>query len=425
MLKKVLLVLLMMFILGFTVGTASAVIEGGLVEGLVSQAYVNPANLGDSLIYGYYNVRNNLNLFNIINTSATAGAVVRVVFRNGVDSKECLDFTICLSAGDVWTGYLADDGTTARLYSFDSDTYTAPTIPAVGQPFKYAGAGGISGVTADDCREGYFEVVGLMGVAGYDKTNRGGKSAIIGSEAECRDFSTDDNDAEDVNNALFGNNTIFDLTALGTYSYNATAIADTTLFATDKPAGQEASITNIADHGISEINFILTKGSVISPYDIMSDLAGKTELIVTFPTKLASNPFLFDWKDKNGNKKVDRGEQCATTGAHIWDTAEHQLDVTDFSPSPGSCIPYEVNVIRIGGNNGTIWDSPLVSQLSTGSFDLGWINLVFDTDSDHYTSYFGWEASGLPLVAYTTQSFLDEISTYMTETASKTSITID
>ena len=128
MYKKVILAVFMAMLIVFGAGTTYANQVDGMASGTGPtlatgiQASVNPGALGDSLIYGYYNVRGNLNLFNIINTSPTDGAKVRVVFRNAKNSKEVLDFSVCLSKGDVWTAYLVDDGTQGRLYAYDTDT---------------------------------------------------------------------------------------------------------------------------------------------------------------------------------------------------------------------------------------------------------------------------------------------------------------
>ncbi len=119
MLKKAIFMVfaVMLVVTGFGLTQAQAlpIIDGlAPVTGYAStQTYINPGGLGDSLLYGYYNVRGNLNLFNIVNTSAVDGAKVRIVFRNAKNSRECLDFSICLSKGDVYTAFLIDNGTTA------------------------------------------------------------------------------------------------------------------------------------------------------------------------------------------------------------------------------------------------------------------------------------------------------------------------
>ncbi len=122
------------------------------IDGMVNTddgiAHVNPGGMGDSLIYGYYNVRDNINFITLANTSTADGAKVRIIFRNAKDSRECLDYSICLSKGDVYTAYLIDGGTTALVCPWDVDTLTAPGVPAGCQSFKYGGAGGFTGISA-------------------------------------------------------------------------------------------------------------------------------------------------------------------------------------------------------------------------------------------------------------------------------------
>ena len=288
MLKKVVLTVFaaMLIVFGASISYANQV--DGMVSGTGPalptgiQASINPGGLGDSLLYGYYNVRGNLNLFNIVNTSATDGAKVRVVFRNAKNSKECLDFSVCLSRGDVWTAYLIDNGTTAAICPYDTDTASAPAIPAGCQSFKYEGAGGLTGVRADDCREGYFEVIGMYDIPNYDHNTCTAGPNCPKTETYCRDYTS----AYDVGNVLMGNNTIFELATLATYSYNATAIADSALRPVALPLGRELSIPYAMANGCDEADYIFMKSNIMAPYDIISGIGGETEMIITFPTRL-------------------------------------------------------------------------------------------------------------------------------------------
>jgi len=131
---------------------------------------INPGATGDALIYGYYNVRTSLNLFTIVNTSSTAGAKVRFVFRAGADSEEVLDFAVCLSENDVWTAFLINNGTTAAICTsslLDTDTVTSPTLTGCNPFIIPAG----STLTNNDLQEGYFEALGFSSLPGYDKNS--------------------------------------------------------------------------------------------------------------------------------------------------------------------------------------------------------------------------------------------------------------
>lgn len=419
MFKKAVLTILavMLIVFGASLAHAFNVVDG-MNTSVINQSSVNPGGLGDALVYGYYNVRGNLNLFNIVNTSTVDGAKVRVIFRSAKTSKECLDFSVCLSRGDVWTAYLVDDGTTAHIYDYDTDTVTAPLIPAAGQSFIPAG-----GNTADDCREGYFEVVGLTEIPGYDKDAcvAAGSDNTVDcpvSEATCRDQFY----PASVGNTLMGNNTIVANSTLATYSYNATAITDfsTGVIVTAAGTGGEPNVSWM-DGGCNEADYILMKSDIISPYDLITSIGGQTEVILTFPTRRACHGLTTQTNMFDGTKS-DAGywtEYCTNFGLTIWDDKEHNQNVTDFSPSPKACFPYEVNILRVGGSH--IWNST-VALTATTSFTLGWLDINLAGGTHIVTRPSTDFAQGLPVIAYTTQSFASGAATYMTPTAYKTRI---
>jgi len=383
----------------------------GLPSGI--QSSINPGALGDSLLYGYYNVRGNLNLFNVINTGTTSGAKVRVVFRNAKNSVECLDFSVCLSIGDVWTAYLIDNGTTAAICPYDIDTLTAPPISTC-QPFKYEGSGGVSGVTADDCREGYFEIIGMMDIPNYDSN---AASPLLVDAGDCRDYFS----GSDLGNVLMGNNTIFELSTLATYSSNAIAVADTSLAPFPSTVAIDSGgIPAVMDGGCPEADYMFTKSNVISPYDLIAALGGETEVIITFPTRKLCHNVADAMFDADASGKI-----CAKIKTAVWDDTEHRLDITDFSPGLEQCLPNEVNVLRIGSSN--IWDSTVARIIAVSTFDLGWvdIDLTAGGTPGHSATYGSMISYGLPSVAYTTQSFVGSIASYMLPSAYRTKIKSD
>ncbi len=439
MLKKTVITVMMAMLIVFGAGLSHAITIDGMTSGtgpgLPGNLYssVNPGGIGDSLLYGYYNVRGNLNLFNIVNTSSENGVKVRFIFRSAKTSKECLDFNVCLSLGDVWTAYLFDNGSTASIAPFDTDTITGPTIPSSGQPFKFGTYGPIT-VTADDCREGYFEAVGMSLIPNYDKNSSSTESCYFGGpKTNCIRSSTDCNNWQpssegyDAPNSLLGNNTIFELATLATYSYNATAVWTTTWVPFDVPSGSEVSIpfamgvATSGAQGCDTADFIFNKSNVISPYDIMSFLGGETEVIITFPTRLAchgntSDLDMFDYK-KYDSASGTITEYCTNVAVTVWNDKEKKLTIEDFSPSVGLCLPHEVNVLKLGGSQ--IWNSTVALGISTGDFALGWINVdLYAGDSTHQIYYYWYltdaYAYGLPAVAYTSQSFAGGDASYMT-----------
>lgn len=419
MLKKAVLTAIVVMLIAFGAGISYANQTGGMASGTGPglpgfTPSVNPGGLGDALVYGYYNVRGNLNLFNIINTSYVDGVKVRVVFRNAKNSKECLDFTVCLSRGDVWTAYLLDDGTTARIYPFDADTLTAPLIPSTGQGFISGTYGPIT-VLPDDCREGYFEAYALNLIPGYHKASctSGNDYDCPITEAYCRDQFAD----WSAGNTLMGNNTIFELSTLATYSLNATAIADFTSSIIPLVSGQEPNLGQM-DGGCTVADYILMKSNILSPYDVITGLGGETEIVLTFPTRLAchsdtSTTDMFNSKKTSGTTRI---EYCTNFLLTIWDDQERRQDVTAFSPSPTSCFPWEVNVLKIGPSS--IWNSTVATTAST-TFQLGWLDIdLYAGDTAHEITY-SLTQRGLPTIAHTSQAFIGAAGSYMLPTMHK------
>jgi hypothetical protein len=424
---------------------------------------VNPGGLGDSLIYGYYNVRGNLNIFNVVNTNTADGAKVRVVFRNGKNSKEVLDFNVCLSRGDTWTGYLLDDGTQARIFDdgaftsvtgIDVDTITAPAIPTSGQKFQLPD----STVTTDDTREGYFEIVGMSTIPNYDKNSSSTHACSAGdytdagyncirSQDACNNWQPTGT-SYDVANVLMGNNNIINLGTLSSHAYNATAIADAANTAFDVPSGSEVSTayamqnwtTGIGVLACDRLDYLLTKSDVMSTYDLISALGGESEYILTFPTRyvchntdLTEQTNLFNGViDSTASNYVDNHtytSYCTKVTPSITNYDElTPSNPLQFSPHPQTtfCLPNEVNVIKLGGSD--IWDSSVSIDLDSAGFSLGWINFGF-TGGTHYTdlpmSLAGGGTSttnGIPAIAISTQGLVNDASGYMAPMAYKTSI---
>lgn len=404
--------------------------------------FVNPDGLGDALIYGYFNVRGNLNLFNIVNTSSGDGVKVRVIFKEAIDSTEILDFSVCLSKGDVWTAYLADDGTAGHIYGgVDTDTITAPAITSAGQQFKFSGIPHIDGtaLTANDTKEGYFEVVSFSPIPGYDKnasstascTNStwGGSYNCIRSAQNCADWCSTGSPCSlsyPPTNVILGTNAIFEVASLGTYEYNATAFADAIQSIVSDPGpGVYVSLVNGTGFTCNALDWILNKYQLISPYDILASIGGETELITTFPSRLDCHPdttvttvygggtldaYFNCTAHSIASTPTICTAYCTVIGINIWDDKEHLQSVLDFSPAVGSCLPHEVNVIKLGGSN--IWNSGVPLGVSMGTYELGWINIGLG-GGNHTMAYGGRTNSGLPVIAYTTQSFVGGYASYM------------
>jgi hypothetical protein len=102
MLKRSSIVLAVALVL-FAFGVASA----GQIDGLRSNngpllpsgaVYVNPGGTGDTLLYNYYNARNNMTTyFTVVNTDTASGARVRLRFNEAADIAEKTAYVILKS----------------------------------------------------------------------------------------------------------------------------------------------------------------------------------------------------------------------------------------------------------------------------------------------------------------------------------------
>lgn len=433
MIKKAILLAVLLVVMCFGTAMAAQIDSLASSAGPVSptQVYVNPGGLGDALIYGYYNVRGPWEtIFTVTNTDMKNGARVRLRFREaatltqvgvspaipGCDngSQEVLDFDICLSPGDMWTGQITSDSSgAARLSSTDTDTFIQavpadqnnpnpavifPTAFPSGVEFKFGSFN--LGITADQTREGYFEIIGERQLAKVqcDPTCQSQTLPCC----TCGDLV--DTDRSDVDNVLMGHSYIVNLSSSATFSYAATALADFTHSdITQDITFNRPNLRDDSETGdIGPVNYALTKSSVMSIYDLESSLNGKTQLIVNFPTKWATHVDTFNTTtshcDKTPVADIFDDPRVKVT---IFDDAEHSPQSTcQFSPCPAGTdvtLPNEVNVIDINASG--IFTSDVLTAIST-NFDFGWITVDFvntNTTPDSPLHLTACDASDFPL----------------------------
>ena len=416
---------------------------GGLTANLDN--YLNPGGLGDTLLYNYFNARKSMQtFFTVVNTSNTAGQRVRLRFREAADvlpngvctteeprgSFEVLDFDICLSHNDMWSGYVTFDSVTggAMLCTLDTDTFVydgtngANVFPSTCVPFKFGAANGqaLGNITADDTLEGYFEIIG--------------ERELIPEPLSCwPDSSTHSNSPDlvgtDVPNVLFGNAALVDSSTGAMYTYDATAIAD--FAATDifsSPTTSTPTLKNAGD-SILGVNYILTREHLFSVYDLSG--ASATEFIVTEPTKALTQICGTD----NDIFDDDRAQFT------IWDDKENSVTtLCAFSPCTTSDnhLPFEVNIIAL--NASAAVDSTVAQQLVTG-YTFGWFDINLNAASSPLsplheivvtdqstpaitTTTMGWPVLGLTLLdvnnGMTTGTFKMQSSTDIFSTPART-----
>jgi len=438
MIKKAVLMVFATMLIVFGASIAYANQIDGMVSGEIGTlslptgltASVNPGGTGDALIYGYYNARESFNYIRVVNTSETTAVKARIRFREAKRSKEILDFNICLSNKDQWSAWVwspTADGP-AIVMPWDTDTNTAPSLPAKGQPFFYkdtATIAGLADVTAADTQEGYFEIIATNSKGGGTHDNH-----IVWSDDECTNPMSGNvantsnpvqvyTDAPDV---LAGN--LFILNANGAYSYNAAAISQCNL-GFDYAISNESPTFAQCDDGLPGIDYILTKQSHVAMYNLQGvPFFGATEVVVTFPTKW------LHWTgaaaDTTGrylyNKPFDTVDaaRCEPITLNKYDREEDTVTTsTGFSPSgsQGPALCNEVNVIKIGDS--AITNSNVAAQVDVDDIktptDDGWLRIGLDTGTitcaaGNSVCVTDRESLGLPSLGFVLQTHQDWMS---------------
>ncbi len=442
MFKKAVLIAVLLVAFGFGTAFAAQIDDLASINGPGApfNVFVNPGGLGDALIYGYYNVRDgNDTFFTVTNTDSDFGARVRIRFREaatlGPDicngSQEVLDFDICLSPNDVWSGQITTDGGTgaAVLLSADDDTFIAPADKVFPDQFPTGalfafGAGNLD-ITADQTREGYFEVIAEQQLVDSSSCSTA-SGCGIGNALPCctcgNMLDTDGGfpgDGNDVDNVLMGHVVIVNLDTTSTFSYAATALADFAFV--DITNGITTARPNLRDDSedgtIIPVNFALTKDNLMAVYDLESGIGGRTELIVNFPTKhLTHDESVVSVEcviDGNDNLDIFDDPRVNVT---IFDDEEHSVTaeciVSPCAVGQAVSLPHEVNLVKI--NSGSdIFTSDVETLLAT-TFQFGWIkvNLVESNDPINppdpahvVDSGLGQAKEGLPAIGYAVLDF--------------------
>jgi len=408
----------------------------------LNNLHVNPGGLGDALLFGYYNVRNGAAFIRLVNTDPNNGIVGKLRFREAKDSVEVRDFLICLSPSDQWTAWLVDPtligrpagpalllkGNNAAGLIGDDDTVT---VPSGWDEVSFAA---VTGVTEDDTLEGYFEFIATAAIPisreQWDDPVNPFDSDMCKAYASNPDVMVPR--GFDAGMVLMGSVHIFDASniLLPTYAYNAAAIAN---FENDTiwpvSTSTDLPVWNSAAAGLTGVNYVLTKNQVFVLYDLETYLSGKTDYIVTLPTKreILENTaircrYFPNCYDEDGNRLVCGTAQadatcvryCTNVELTVWNDEEDDTSKTDFSPVPPGQeneLCYEVNTIVVGDNADPILNTDVRAfNVSTAAFDIGWVQMDF-MDGD--TTVDGVTSQGMPAVGYQLDDFLGGLGTHM------------
>lgn len=132
---------------------------------------LNSNGQGQVLLYPIYTVENGNDTAISVTNTTNEYKVVKVRFREALNSQDVLDFHLFLSPEDVWNGVVVATADGAKLISQDKSC-TVPAIPAGGQAFTnlaYAGGAVETAIRGQDggpqdlkrTRVGYAEIIEL------------------------------------------------------------------------------------------------------------------------------------------------------------------------------------------------------------------------------------------------------------------------
>lgn len=309
------------------------------IAGSAQAINVNPDGLGQVLIYPYYTTNNgNTTILSVVNTTEWAKAV-KVRFLESLNSREVLDFNLYMSAYDVWTAAVIDNAGTPTMVTADS-TCTVPYFWGNGggfgvQPFldfAYTGTNSDGGpVSITRAAEGHFEMLEMGTLTGGSAAaathvQLAGHVPNTQEPASCQtlvnawtpnsvnpywliDRGTD---ITAPSGGLFGGAALIDVGEGTMYSYNARALnafwgegADYVPDATrhsnpgsELPSLREggnktANIFTDTGVGVSltyvnsveAVSALFMHNNVMNEYSTEHSLAGRSEWVLTFPTK--------------------------------------------------------------------------------------------------------------------------------------------
>ncbi|GAA0714178.1 hypothetical protein [Dokdonella soli] len=395
------------------------------LAGTAHAVSLNPKGLGQVLIYPYYTVNKNQDtLVSVVNTSGI-GKMVKVLFLEGYNGREVLNFNLYLSPHDVWTARVSQvsDAGGAAVFTRDHSC----TYPPAGYSFRASAYAGGSVFPADGgptdvsrTREGYVELI-EMGeiVAGspldvatthvQDGTPNDGTPACtpsaIGNAAGAN--------LSIPNGGLFGSGSIINVGQGTFFGYNADAIegfSSQILFSGSglTPSLQQANtatstaggaiayvftngklLTLDYARGVDAVSAVFTANAIYNEYLAVPGIGAATDWVVTFPTKR----FHVDGKAYSFTTVIPPfhelfhapGVSNAKVGISLFDQEEgFTTQPDDFSPPSAtapSSLPYEVNVISFlassdpnAGKTSGVFGSKLVSNIPPYG-GAGWMQL--------------------------------------------------
>jgi hypothetical protein len=442
-----------------SLAVASAV-SGGVVMTIPAQANMNVSqdNVGQVLLFPYYTVKNGFDtLFSVTNTSENT-LVLKVRWREALNSREVRDFNVILSPYDVWNGAVTNDGDGAMFRTFDKSC-TSPILPASAimsgaREINFTNAlfsGNFTdGATEDITRvkEGYFEVF-LMGVSSRSPSISSNvleynAKHVSGTPRDCAKVDALFLDAPAINgymsaptNVLKGHSTFINVASGKAIDVEPTALegfrtgtsyvaapgdlepslangdAVTTVQRFLNASLDDAFIDSTSQDAVSEL---LRATSVINEY--ATGINAQTSWVLTFPTKhhytdayvpktgptfssQTNDPSggFSDWFfTKNSSGTVIDGKSCDNIGLDLWNREEGGVTPggTSFSPAPtSSSIEMCYEVNVLDFNSSSVFGAG-VNRLGVNTSEVGAAGWAELTFSEAPAT----TAGGLPVIGF-------------------------
>ncbi|MFC3194536.1 hypothetical protein ACFODZ_09835 [Marinicella sediminis] len=415
---------------------------------------LNPNGLGEVLIFPYYTVNNGLNtLYSVVNTTDQPKAI-KISFHEADVGLDVLTYQVYLSSYDVWSAALVPYVSSIpghvnepSAIHVSADTSCAPFLNKAGQEF-------LPYVIDEDlnpanrslarAREGYFlaiEMATLTGdAAGF--VDHG----PIGVPANCAAIQNTWNVGEwlldpwaapggGLTGSAFlvnvgeGLSLSYDALALQNFWAQAGDLTEPGLLTPDLNSGSTESRVLLSDgtlaisewaNGYEAVSAVLMKAELVNEYSRDAIIDGKTDWVVSFPTKSfhvnqvgeAVAPFGTIW---------DGAQSCDVYQAMLYDRAEMAFVNNSCCldpPPPRPAVPefcYSGNVIELllpgeqpGPTTPVLQSDNLSLVLGYDDFrktENGWGKLSFYGEGMLMTPLSGVGFRGLPATGFAVQQF--------------------
>jgi len=295
-----------------------------LLSGSVFAVNINQGGYGEAVLLPYYTVNNGLNTLISVSNSTDQVKAVKINFREGKEGMNVLAFNLFLAPHDIWVAGLASSTSSLAGHEGEestvlltNDTTCAPFLPQIQTFLPYEIDEG-EDTDLSRSREGYVEIL-EMGV--LDPSYGLGLASTLqyGVPVDCESvekayeeggmWSSDGGDLSEqilpVTGGLSASASVIDVTEGALFAMESIAFenfypADSQFHAsphdTEMPSLADADTTSVLinngeviqsewENGYQAVSAVLMKSQLESLFDVSPLVAGKTEMVLSFPTK--------------------------------------------------------------------------------------------------------------------------------------------